>query len=168
MRQSALTIAMVVFALSLWSQTRSSASIPLSLRVPGSISLNLHSVPVLVAVRNGNSQAFQVPVTVEWNLDPRETPGFRVAAYFRDPNAALEEVTRGTNLRADELMVCWGSNQAQHFQSGEATLFQTTVASDQRRGQESQALSLRIADAEASSLGDGDYQGVLYLEVRSY
>jgi hypothetical protein len=167
MRRTVLTAAMVVFAVSVWAQSRTS-SVPISLRVPGSISISLHSVPVLVAVRNGNSQSFQVPVTVEWNLNPQETPGFSIAAYFRDPNAALEEVTSGTSLRADDLTVSWGADQGQLFQSGEATLFQRAVDSGQRRGKESEALSLSIANDVVATVEDGDYQGVLYLEVRSY
>ena len=167
-RHTVLAFVMTLSAIAMWPQVRGTANVPISLRVPGSISLSLQSVPVSVAVRDGSSQPFGVPVTVEWNLDPREVPGFRVVAYFRDPGAALVEASNGTSLKADDVEVRWGPNQPQRFQRGEATLFQTTVVSEQRRGKESQALSLSIADDAGSVLGDGEYQGVLYLEVRSY
>jgi hypothetical protein len=165
-----LALATVCFSGALWAQTSSTASVPIVLRIPGSISISLQSTPVIVAVQNGQQQQFEVPLTVRWNLDPSETPGFGVVAYFRNSNAALQEPESATAIPASSVMARWGQTRFQSFKSGDATLtlFRTAVLPDARRGTTSQTLQLRIADDLVPTLPNGEYQGALYLEVRNY
>ena len=160
----------VIASVSLWAQTTATASVPISLRIPGSISLSLQSTPVTVAVQGGVQQQFNVPLTVQWNLDPREVPGFGVVAYFRDPQAALVDPSNAASIPASDVLGRWGQGQFQSFHASDATLtlFHTTVLPELRRGSESQTLELEIAKNALAALADGEYQGVLYLEVRNY
>lgn len=152
------------------AQTSATSTVPIALRIPGSISLSLRSTPVTVSVENGVQQQFEVPLTVQWNLDPRDVPGFGVVAYFRDPQAALVDSDTDTSVPAGYVMARWGSGQFHPFQASDAslTVFHTTVLPELRHGNESQNLELKIADNATASLPNGEYQGVLYLEVRNY
>ncbi len=151
------------------AQTRSSASVPISLRVPGSISLSLNAVPVSLAVAQGAQREFAAPLTVSWNLNPAEVPGFRVVAYFSDPEAAVVDDSNGASAKATQLRVRWGTGDFLPFASdASTTLFRTSVLSGPRRGSLQQTLSVKFADSALPTLPDGDYRGVLYLEVRNY
>jgi hypothetical protein len=158
-------------ATSAYAQLTSSATVTITARIPGSISLSLRSTPVAVAVSHGAQSGFTVPLTVEWNLDPRETPAFSVAAFFREPNAALLNTVTATVIPAENISARWGDqNQFVPFQrtDGTVVLFHTAVLPDLRRDTQSRNLELKIDDIVAAGLPDGDYQGVLYLEVRNY
>ena len=124
----------------------------------------------MVSVQNGQQQQFEVPLTVQWNLDPRETPGFSVLAYFRNSDAALVESDSATAVKAGSILGRWGQAKFQPFRAADATLtlFQTAVLPDVRRGATSQTLQLKIADELVPTLPNGEYRGVLYLEVRNY
>lgn len=152
------------------AQVSSTASIPIVARIPGSISLSLRSTPVTVTVQGGAQQEFNIPLTVQWNLDPRETPGFRVMAYFRDPGSALVDPVGATSVPASDVLARWGHTPFQPLDANDSafTLFRTSVLPDRRRGNESQILELKIADPAVITLPDGAYQGVLYLEVRNF
>jgi len=152
------------------AQVSTTSSVPMSARVPGSISLSLRSTPVSIAVLGGAQTQFEVPFSVEWNLNPSETPGFRVVAYFHDSQAALTDMPSSTSVPTKDVMARWGDSLFRSFDEAgtSLTLFQTTVLPDLRRGQKSQTLQLKIADDALSSLPDGIYQGTLYLEVRNY
>jgi len=167
-RSVGLLIMAICLSVPVWSQASGLASVPIVLRIPGSITLSLHSTPVNIAVQSGMQQPFAIPLTVQWNLDPREIPGFGVFAYFRDAHAALVEPSTASTITADNILARWGENQFQPFQSGDVTLFHTAVLPELRRGTESRTLELKIADQTAAALPDGEYQGVLYLEVRNY
>lgn len=168
-RALGVLIATLCLSATLWSQTAASASVPIVVRIPGSISISLRSTPVTVTVQNGQQQQFEVPLTVQWNLDPRETPGFGVVAYFRSSDAALMESDSATAVPAGNILARWGEAQFRPFR-GDATLtlFHTAVLPDMRRGTTSQTLQLKIADNLVAALPNGEYQGVLYLEVQNY
>jgi hypothetical protein len=125
-------------------------------------------VPVSVKVAGGAQEEFGVPVTVSWNVDPREVPGFRVNAYFSDQAVALLEPTIGAAIPANELMARWGDGYLPFDANGTVTLFRTAILPDLRRGQRQEMLSLKIVDSALPSVQDGTYQGVLTLEVRNY
>lgn len=170
MRRVILTfLASLLISLPMFAQLSASAGVPISLRIPGTISLSLQSVPVSIAVNQGSQQTFSIPLSVSWNLDPREVPAFRVVAYFQNSQAALLEPESSTTISASELVSRWGEGQFTPFTSDATlTLFRTTILPDLRHGQNQGALELKIADGVAASLPDGSYQGVLYLEVRHY
>jgi hypothetical protein len=150
-------------------QLSASASVPITLRIPGSLTLSLRSMPVSVNVASGTQMTFSMPLSVEWNLDPREVPAFRVVAYFQNNQAALVEPASATAIPATHLISRWGQGEFLSFTSdATVTLFRTTILPGLRRGKKQNLLELKIADYAAASLPDGSYQGVLYLEVRHY
>ncbi len=152
-----------------FGQLATSASVPISLRIPGSITLSLQTVPVDVNIVGGNQRTFSVPLSVSWNLDPREVPAFRVVAYFQNSQSALVEPSSAAAVPASSLISRWGQGEFMPFSSDNTvTLFRTTILPAIRRGEKNDVLELRIADPAASSLPDGSYQGVLVLEVRHY
>lgn len=170
MRKAVLVSLFAIVATSLaMAQRSATASVPISLRVPGSITLSLKSVPVSVAVVAGTQRDFTAPLTVSWNLNPIDVPGFRVVAYFADPKTAVLDPSHGTALDATQLLVRWGPGNFLSFASDASpTLFRTSVLSGPRRGNLRQTLALKIADNALPTLPDGDYEGVLYLEVQHY
>jgi hypothetical protein len=153
-----------------YCQINSSATVVISARLPGSITLSLRSTPVSISVANGAQSRFTVPLSVQWNLDPREVPAFGVIAYFRNPSAALTDSSNGTPLPAEAILAKWGNASFGRFNQvdGSLPIFHTAVTPNDRRGALSQPLELKISDEAVSSLSNGDYQGVLYLEVRNY
>lgn len=157
-------------SLALWGQVSATATIPMSVRVPGSISLSMHSTPVSIAVTQGTQRQFEIPLSVEWNLDPRETTGFRVVAYFNSPGAALTDFESGISVAATSIVARWGEGSFLPFQHNDSrvSIFSTSVLGDLRRAKQSQTLQVKIADETLAFLPDGDYQGTLYLEVQNY
>jgi hypothetical protein len=139
------------------------------LRIPGSVTLSLRSVPVSVSVGNGAQQTFSVPLSLNWNLNPAEVPAFRVVVYFSNPQAALMQRDSTQALPAQQLLSRWGRGDFLPFASDSTvTLFRTAILPGMRRGQKQDLLELKIADNAVPALAEGSYQGVLYLEVRYY
>jgi len=169
MRRIFLGISVLLVSLCSQAQLTASASVPIVLRIPGTITLSLSSVPVSVAVANGTQRTFSVPVSLSWNLNPAEVPGFRLVAYYQDAGAALTDPATSTALPAATLRTRWGQGAFVPFASdATATLFQTSVLPAVRRGEKQDVLELKIDDALVPSLPDGSYQGTLFLEVRHY
>jgi hypothetical protein len=165
-----LICVLMLRATCMWAQVSASATVTITARLAGSISLSLQSTPVAVTVDHGVQSGFLVPLSVEWNLDPRETPAFGVTAYFRDPHAALSDKVGGNTVSAGQVLAKWGTPSFSPFSDvdGRVQIFDTAVLPGRRRGQRSENLELKIAEDTLASLPDGDYQGVLYLEVRNY
>ena len=168
MRRALFVCLTFLCSVALWSQTSATSSVPISVRIPGSITLSARIVPVSIAVSRGAQEEFGVPITVSWNLDPREVPGFRVDAYFSNQQAALVETNSGVGISAGDLLARCGGDYLPFDSSGSVTLFRTAILSDSRRGQQQETLSLKVADRTLATLRDGTYQGVLTLEVRNY
>ena len=169
-RSLALLMLMLCVACAASAQVSATSAVVITAKMPGSITLSLQSTPVFIPVQNGAQQPFEVPLTVQWNLDPRETPGFGVQAYFLDSGSALVNPSSATRVPAADLVARWGQGSFQPFSSGDAKveLFRTSVLPELRHGNESRTLELRISDPVLSNLPDGQYQGVLYLEVKNY
>jgi len=161
---------MCLCSLSLWSQVKAMAGVPMSVRIPGSITLSLQATPVSIAVTQGTQRQFEVPLSVEWNLNPVETQGFRVVAYFNAPRTALTDFDSGASVAANQVVARWGEASFQPFQTSDSrlTIFSMSVLGEQRRARQSQTLQVKIADDAVGALPDGDYQGTLYLEVQNY
>jgi hypothetical protein len=164
-----LGLSVLLLSLYSYGQMSASASVPIVLRIPGTITLSLSSVPVSVNVANGSQRTFSVPLSLSWNLNPAEVQGFRVVAYYQDAGAALTDVATSAALPAAALRTRWGQGAYLPFASdATATLFQTSVLPTVRRGEKQDVLELKIDDALVPLLPDGSYQGTLYLEVRHY
>ena len=82
------------------SALSASSTIRLSAYKPSSISVSVGEVPLALdfSPRVG-SQLFAFPVTTTWNLNPNETPGFEVVAYFANPEQALTTIHREAPFR---------------------------------------------------------------------
>ena len=168
MRPIMLVVLLSMVSLASYAQLSASASVPIVLRIPGSITLSLRSVPVSVSLTDGAQRTFTVPLALSWNLNPAEVQAFRVVAYFQDSGAALTNPTTSTALPATKLLTRWGTSAFAPFASdATASLFHTSVF-ENRRGEKQDSLELKIDDAMATSLPNGSYEGTLYLEVRHY
>ena len=77
-------LASLFITLPMFAQLSASASVPISLRIPGTISLSLQSVPVSVDVAGGSQQTFSIPLSVTWNLNPREVSGLSRCSLFSE------------------------------------------------------------------------------------
>ena len=145
------------------------AGITLTARLPSSITVNLHTVPVSVKISDGIQQPFSTLLSVKWNVDPREIPAFRVVATVRNGNAAMKDVSTTTAIPAADLESRWGDKEFVSFDlAATLTLFEMTVEPEHRQGEKQGLLELKVADRAISSLPDGSYQGVLDIEVRNY
>jgi len=169
MRRILVGLSVLLVSLCSHAQLSASASVPIVLRIPGTITLSLSSVPVAVDVANGSQRTFSVPLSVSWNLNPAEVQGFRVVAYYQNAGAALTDAATSTALPAASLRTRWGQGSFIPFASdATATLFQTSILPTVRRGDKQDVLELKIDDALVPSLPDGSYQGTLFLEARHY
>jgi hypothetical protein len=169
-RSAFLLVALLICgSLSGYSQLNARAGITLKARLPSSVTVSVHTIPVEIRVSDGVQQVFSTTLAVKWNVDPQEIPAFRVVASFHDANAALLEPWTSTVIRAGDLECRWGPREYQRFGADASiTLFSATVPPEVRQGEQHHGLQMKIADDRLPSLPDGSYEGVLIIEVRQY
>ncbi len=169
-RVAAIIVGSLLLAANVCAQVSASAGVPIRLKIPGSITLNLKEVPVSIAIQEGTQQQFQVPLSVSWNLDPREVQGFRIVGRVANRRAALVNDADGFLVPSSSVLSRWLLRGESSFASTDEdhALFQMAILPYARRGNEQGPLQLKISDEELQNLSDGNYNGVLYLEVISY
>ncbi len=168
-RRTILAFLMVtITSLPVQGQLNATASITLTARLPSSITVSLHTVPVAVDVAGGVQQTFAIPLSLKWNVDPHEIPGFRIVTYFQNGHAAMVDPVVGAAVSATDMLARWGATPFLPFSpDGTVTLFRLNVEPGLRRGEKNDILELKIVDDAANSLPGGSYRGVLNIEVRA-
>lgn len=170
-RATGLTIVLVLSSVAGLAQTGARVSTALSARVPSSVALSVSSAPVLLSVQSSDRvpTEFTLPMHVKWNLNPAEVRGFEIVAYFSDPSSALTHDSQPVSLPASSLLARLGEGDFKPFSpaDGRLSVSNVSAANDGRRGERLQLLELK-GSSELTVIPQGDYRGVLYLEVREY
>jgi len=153
------------------AQNSASASISLVARLPGSITLSIPVLPVAVTVHDGIESEFTVPLSVVWNLDPRETQSFQVIGHFRDATAALSQRDGQASIPVWDLIMQSNRSEkgrTQILRNAEITLLNLAISTSNRRSEYYQSVKFKIDSEILRTLPEGIYTGVLSLEVREY
>lgn len=151
-----------------------SASVTIRATKLSSITLSLRQVPVAFDVTDQHSTQVSIPLTTSWNVSPREVQGFEIVGYFANPDAALLSETNAIPAQMVEAQFNNGPFRAFNQSNpvapagGALSLATQQIMAGVTVGNRSDLLTMRVAESLESPIEDGEYRGVLYLEVRHF
>jgi hypothetical protein len=149
------------------AQDSSRATVSISARLPGYVRLTENEVPFIVGVHDGNSSLVDVPVEVTWNLNPKQSQGFRLVASFR--GTGLLQIETGKIVPTETAEMRVGESAFRPLTSSHSiVLYAQPITSISRQGKERKMLEVEVVPTTASSLPDGKYYGLLHLEAESW
>lgn len=151
-----------------------SAHIAMTAIKSSAITLSVEEVPLSFVVEGALANTMTVPVTAKWDVNPTEVRGFDIIGYFADPSAALR--MNDTNVPAAAMQASYSGTPFQSFTNANLHTLRDNalVLAGERtmrgnhQGQRHDTLALRIDPLWQQSIPDGEYRGMLYLEVRHY
>lgn len=153
-------------------------SVRISAVIRGSVTVNAKSVPLSLDFDPDdparNYAAF--PLSVTWNLNPAEVQGFQVIGYFANPSAALLNRDAGIAVPSSHVLGRMDMGQFRPFSDtsevgpagGSLSLWQQSVVNGEARGTRTGLLEMRLDQENLPYLPKGNYEGMLYIEVRHY
>lgn len=155
-----------------------SGSVTITAVVRGSVTVNVRSVPLSFAFDPADPAANYAafPVTVTWNMNPTEVQGFQVIGYFANSAAALLNPENGATVPSSHVLGRMNSGPFRAFgdtsevgpPGGSLTLMRQSVVTGAARGTRSSLLEMRLDQENLPDLPKGNYEGMLYIEVRHY
>jgi hypothetical protein len=156
----------------------SSSSVTITAVVRGSVTINVRTIPLSFdfdpADPSKNYAAF--PMSVTWNLNPAEVQGFQVIGYFANSAAALMNHEDGVTVPSSRVLGRMDSGPFRAFgdtnevgpPGGSLTLMRQSIVNGAARGTRASLLEMRLDQENMPDLPKGNYEGMLYIEVRHY
>lgn len=153
-----------------------SSSVHLVAVVPGWVKLSMDAAQIRLHFEPDVPPSSEsLPLTVTWNVNPRETRGFEVVGYFSHRHAALTSVRTNQQIASSRIQGRYGDGDFRTFTEARGIgvagaslmLLARHVTEGQISGSVSETLQLRL-DPALNDIPAGDYEGILHLEVRLY
>ncbi len=138
------------------AQLRAGTTIAVTAKLPSSVTLSDNLLPLTIVVANGAASVDDIPFKLKWNVNPRESTGFRITATLT-----------GTTLPTGSMELRIAGATFRHLPSSNSiVLMNKPITSGNRQGEQQSSIELRVPEAAASQLADGVYTGWLKLEAQ--
>jgi len=177
---SAATLICVLLASQLGSAQHLSAtgSVTIKAVVRGSVTVNVKSIPLSFDFDPADPARnyAAVPVVVSWNLNPAEVQGFQIIGYFGNSSTALLNSEHGATVPSSHVLGRMDAGPFRPFSDtsevgppgGSLSLMRQSIVHGDSRGTRASLLEMRIDQDNLPNLPKGNYEGMLYIEVRHY
>jgi|tagenome__1003787_1003787.scaffolds.fasta_scaffold20904105_2 hypothetical protein len=118
------------------------------------------------SVRSGSDASQTIPISFHWNLNTSTSRSIELVAYFESDAKALSS---GPNsIRGSQIQGSFDGAAFRTLNAGGLRLVSLPIASSNAFGSRKGALELRLDPASRDSIPDGDYQGVITIQLHVY